>query len=281
MSAKKNPDLSEKDLKSLKKEELIRIILKGKDSGTPFVVRAQRQFEASQTRSPSLSGGNSRPDIDVDWLTLQIKTAVVEAVQSVKSDLQAEYKAKYDEIKSELGNEIAELRLEVNNLKSQINIQAKNLEKEFLNDMRETDVRKNNVMLFGLQESNAQLSSDCKEHDLNLIQKLASELGVNNVEVSDCHRLGRRSEKPRPVKVTCRSLNQRADLLRLAPRISRMSSSLGFERVFIKPDLTPKEQEANRLLRQELKNLREAGERVVIRGGQIVAAQNAGQTNRY
>ena len=44
-----------------------------------------------------------------------------------------------------------------------------------------------------------------------------------------------------------------------------------FHGIFIKPDLSPREQEIDKQLRFELKRRREAGERVVIRGRKIVS----------
>ena len=65
-------------------------------------------------------------------------------------------------------------------------------------------------------------------------------------------------------------MSQRNELLRSASHIPHLDASLGYRSVFIKPDLSPKEQEIDRRRRLELKSRREAGERVTIRGGQVV-----------
>ena len=102
---------------------------------------------------------------------------------------------------------------------------------------------------------------------------LSAELGVQDLKVESCHRLGRRKDdqnKPRPLKVTCINSSQRSDLLRFATRIPKLNSSLGFRRVFIKHDMSLREQEIDRQLRLELTRRREAGEKVFIRGGKII-----------
>ena len=55
-------------------------------------------------------------------------------------------------------------------------------------------------------------------------------------------------------------LQQRHQLIRCAFRIPQLDGDLGFRRVYIKPDLSPKEQHADRQLREELKSRRDAGE---------------------
>ena len=125
-------------------------------------------------------------------------------------------------------------------------------------------------MIFGLDESDGRTLPEARDNDLKLIQELASEIGVRDVEISDCFCLGKRGEKPRPIKVRCRIPYQRDELLRRAPRIKHLNSALGFQKTFIKPDLSPKEREANRQLRQEFLRRREAGDSVMIRGGHVV-----------
>lgn len=168
--------------------------------------------------------------------------------------------------------EISSLQNEVSTLKKQLDVSIKDAEKEFLHDMRETEERKDNIMIFGLEESGASAPSVSKEDDLSAIKCLSSQLGIEHLEINNFFRLGRRSNKPRPLKITCKDKYQRSCLLRAAFKIPQLDATLGFRRVFIKPDLSPKEQEADRQLRQEFFRRREAGERVAIRRGCIIDA---------
>ena len=200
---------------------------------------------------------------------MKIKTAVIEAVESVKCELRREFEVMIGDTNEKFSKEIVQLKSEISQLQMKIDTQTKSLEQEFLNDIHEAEMRKNNLMIFGLDEDSNTSSKESKESDIRSLHKLASELGVTDIQISDCFRLGRRGEKPRPLKVICRLPHQRSDLLNRAFRIPRINVALGYRRVFIKPDLSPKEQEAHRLLRKELMSRREAGERVIIRNGKI------------
>lgn len=269
MATKSSNILSPRELKTMKKDDLIRLVLKAREGESPQNVRTVNS-QPSKSRSSLGSNGTLGTDFDVDWLTMQIKSAVQEAVQDIKTELRAEYQALFKDMSEKFTNDISNLQSEIDNLKAKLESQAHSLEKEFLHDMRDTEMRKDNIMIFGLTESAVTSASESKENDLNLIRKLAESIGVVGVDITDCFRLGRRSEKPRPVKAICRIAHQRADLLRRAPQIRRLDVSLGFQRTFIKPDLSPKEQEADRMLRRELVTRREAGESVIIRGGRII-----------
>lgn len=272
MSFRRNTDLSPRELKSLKKEDLIKLVLKNKEKESPQVARPLTSTNLLHEKRSSLAA-SSCSDLDVDLLTSKIKCAVMEAVQDLKAELRAEYEIIFKEQNDKFTGEIERLQKEVSDLRVQIESQSSCLEKEFLHDMRDSELRKNNIMIFGLKESDSPTFEQNKKDDLNLIQKLASELNITGFDMSDCVRLGKRGEKPRPVKVTCRVSSQRSDILRNAPRIRHLSTALGFQRTYVKPDLSPKEQEANKLLRRELAVRREAGDNVMIKRGKIVARQ--------
>ena len=200
--------------------------------------------------------------------------SVVEAVQDLKTELREEYKALLKDIDDRFSNKIKNIQDEMVNLKNRVDSSIRNFENEFLNDLRENEQRKDNVMIFGLKESEASSPSSCADDDIARITHLSSNLGVPDLQIGSCFRLGRRSSRPRPIKLVCRSSKQRADLLQSVYQIPKLESNLGFRRIFIKPDLSPKEQEADRRLRKELKTRREKGERVLIRNGCIVEMDN-------
>ena len=86
------------------------------------------------------------------------------------------------------------------------------------------------------------------------------------------------SDKNRPLKVRLNSLSQRRFLLINA---RKLHNSDQFSRIYINPDLSYKERQALRELRQELARRKTAGEKdIFIRRGQIVkktsTTQNSG-----
>ena len=91
-------------------------------------------------------------------------------------------------------------------------------------------------------------------------------------------RLGKKTEdsstKPRLLRVTLENVEVKKQILMKAKHL-RDSVDGNLSKVFISPDLTPKEREANRKLREELKARRDQGENVVIRNGKIVDSKSS------
>ena len=148
-----------------------------------------------------------------------------------------------------------------------------------MRDMQEAELRKNNLMIFGLKESHEESLEDRKKADVKNIEHLASKIGVKLSEPMNAIRLGRIAEKPRPIKLIGLSSGTRDNLVRSAVRIRTLDKSLGLNRIFIKPDLTPKQQLSDRILRAELKDRRERGERVVMINGKITHEYRADQNS--
>ena len=220
----------------------------------------------------SCSSPSSSDEALSSLLVVQIKAAVVEAVHDLKTELRLEYQAQLNEINKKFSLELDSIRSDLASLKNRSESRLQNVEVELLHELKDSESRKNNLMIFGLSENNSlDKSTDKKEADLSSIRLLSSALGINDLKIHSCLRLGRPGGKPRPIKIVCPDSSQRSELLLSAYRISRLDSSLGFKGVFIKPDLSPKEQEINRRLRLELRTRREAGERVIIRGGRIIS----------
>ena len=261
-----------KELESLKKDDIIRLLLEAQAKDSPSVTSGVGSGGDDSQASPKQQSSCPFPlsdDKPSDWIIAQIKTAVVEAVHDLKTELRLEYQARLKELDKKFSSELSSIRSEMTNLNNKVESKLKNFGQEVLNDLRETENRRNNLMIFGLKEDNS-VASDNKDADLRSIGRLSSALGVNDMKIQICHRLGRRGFKPRPLKVFCSDLSQRNELLRSASHIPHLDASLGYRSVFIKPDLSPKEQEIDRRRRLELKSRREAGERDTIRGGQVV-----------
>lgn len=266
MSFASIPDLSAKDLKLLKKEELIRLILKTRNLNSPNTNKEGNQEDSMSSPMPSVVSHST------EWFSDKIKSAVFEAFQLLKAELHQEVEAKMNRIEEKFTSQIETLQSEIASVKMRVEDSVISLEKDFLYDLRDKEQRKENIMVFGLQESNASSATDSKKDDLALMESLSSKLGVPHLKIKHCFRLGRRDDRSRPLKVICHDPQQRTQLLQSAFRIPRLDIGLGFQKTFIKPDMTPKEQEADRQLRQELRCRRNAGENVVIRRGRIISA---------
>ena len=95
------------------------------------------------------------------------------------------------------------------------------------------------------------------------------EFGIKSLNITKAIRLKKtNSEKPQLLLVTLGDVSSKRNILKQATKLHNSSSWSNF---FISPDLTLKEQEVNRRLREELKNRKDAGEKnLMIRQGKIV-----------
>ena len=271
----------------MKKEDLIRLIIDAQTNLSSSLDTKTSRNSAKTLSKSAMSGSvdttatlsdtsGVTADVSVsDSLLAQIKGAVVEAVRDLKNELHREHQAQMEDLEAKFSREVVALQTEITALKERVDLSFKNVEREFLKDLRETEQRKDNVMIFGLEESSAPSPSDARELDLAKVKCLSSALGVQNFKIRNCFRLGQRTNgRSRPIKITCHDPEQRCLFLRSAFHIPKLDASLGFHRVFVKPDLTPKEQEAERQLRLELKARQVAGENVRIRDGRIVMKES-------
>ena len=200
----------------------------------------------------------------------QIKRIIMETVRDLKCDFRTEYTVSTKELKTEFQNDMDVFRRELNILKQNFDSSLRNIEVEFLRDIQEAKERKNNLMVFGIKESDEVSFEKRKESDLQMIEKLASDINVIFSRPHNIIRLGKVGNTPRPIKLIGLSKQTRDDLLRSSSKIRKLDDSLGLNSVFIKPDLTPKQQLSDYLLRKERRGRRERGENSSLRDGKIV-----------
>ena len=130
--------------------------------------------------------------------------------------------------------------------------------------------RKQNLIIHNLPEP-----SDCPDNqrmdkDLQQVSDLfKSEFGVPDNSASRPTRLGApKSNKPRLLRVEIKDLAAKRQILRNA---TKLRASSKWSNVYVSPDLTPKEREQNKLLREELRSRKAAGEKdLYIKFGRIV-----------
>jgi hypothetical protein len=141
--------------------------------------------------------------------------------------------------------------------------------------------RKCNLIIHGLEENaNGDLSEQKLQDEGRVKDALYSIKAELTAVPTELTRLG--EKKPgriRPVRITVNSITAKRDILSKA-RLLRENAS--FDNVYIGPDLTFKEREANTVLVKELKTRRDAGERnLMISRGKIIAKPQAHSGERF
>ena len=182
-----------------------------------------------------------------------------------------------DKIKAHLNSETQTKKdqLEIENtIKTQVN--------QTLDELKDRDERKNNIMIFNIKESaKTEITEELKEDLHSVIQiikhtnpelndSLTNQLSENNIQ-----RLGKKkptttddiSTKPRPIKLT---LPNEASKFKILKKSYKLKSYQENNKVGLKLDLTKQQQIEERELRQELIRRREQKEDVMIFRGKVI-----------
>jgi hypothetical protein len=130
---------------------------------------------------------------------------------------------------------------------------------EVLSEMKDIELRKCNMLLFGVKESSSESTEDRKKHDEKEITGVFRALGPNALlpyNVKAFFRVGKprapvivgnEEPRPRPLKIILDSEDAKKELLSCGPRLMRST----FSHVYVKADLTKRQQEErNRMLQQ-------------------------------
>ena len=152
------------------------------------------------------------------------------------------------------------------------NSKAKQREVEMkVREVMERDKRRMNLVIMGLQEKD-------EDADKEEIRKIMDALVPENMlDFEVVGRIGRKSEKERPVRVR---MLEFADKRRILIRAKLLKQKEEYARVYIVPDLTRLQQEEDKKLRMEVKTRRnEGGVNVRIVGGKVVEG-NGGEGSR-
>ena len=142
-----------------------------------------------------------------------------------------------------------------------------------VNEIRERDERKLNLLCFNITESTKDEGEERKKDDLETLKKLLEELQVQT-HISNPTRLGKKTNGTnRPLRLTVSTLQERNSLLKAS---TKLKGTENFKEVVIAKDMTPLERKSRRLLVQLKKRRQEestaAGENVewVIRNNKVV-----------
>ena len=87
-------------------------------------------------------------------------------------------------------------------------------------------------------------------------------------------RLGKKGDKSRLLKITVDSELSKASILRNCTKLRGSDVPKSLEKVFVTPDLTAKEREHNKSLRNQLAELNKDGRNYRIKNGKIVRKSN-------
>ena len=143
-----------------------------------------------------------------------------------------------------------------------------------LNEEKEKEKRRLNLIFHNLPESVSDVSETRKTDDIKAVREVISDYLGAHAQVSNVVRLGKKTPsvatKPRLLKITVDSVASKTFILRNCTKLRNADQSSYLRKVYISPDLTPTEREANKHLRSKLQELNKDGRHYKIKNGQIV-----------
>lgn len=230
----------------------------------------------------------SDDDTFVKVSATELRQIVNDAITSAIDDLRKDFADRLDLFESticdkfdpivtnfqKIKTEIADLKRNMNQLSKVKIAETKNMETsrdtlkqnlapaldEVMKERKWIEEKKDNIVLLGVAESAKPTAGEKKDDDGAEISNVFAELGYNWPEkgLKDYVRIGKVSEKPRPIliKFWPEEHEKRSELLKLAKNLAKLPKTNKRCKYFIKPDLTKKQQQAEKDLYEQLKKKR-------------------------
>ena len=191
--------------------------------------------------------------------------------------------AKLEEDTKTLKSEMKVVQGQIADIQTTIKTAVKDNISTVMDDHRELEKRKMNLIVFGLPElmsENGQKqewnTQQLVDRDIEEISKLITdELGVGlspRNGILNARRLGgfkKNSDKPRPLRIEFKNLDTKRDVLTNAKKFRNSNVNIA-KNIFINPDLTEKQRENDKILREKMWSQRQMGKNVIIKRGQLV-----------
>ena len=139
-----------------------------------------------------------------------------------------------------------------------------------INEEREKEKRKLNVIVHNLPECDDPDPSNRKSHDISKTSSIVDKYLSVPTTITQAIRIGKKREKPRLLKITFNSSQEKAAVLCSWTKLRKSDVPEDVRRIYITPDFTPKEQELNKTLRSQLAEKNKNGNQYRIKNGKIV-----------
>ena len=138
-----------------------------------------------------------------------------------------------------------------------------------IEEYRDRERRKNNIILHNVEESTAEEPQKRKEDDRKTVSNIINEvLQLRNIKIIQTIRLGQKQQNHNTPRVLLVQIDTNRD--EVLSSANKLRHHAQHNRIFIDPDRTPAERATHKQLRIELKERRANGERCTIKRGRII-----------
>ena len=189
------------------------------------------------------------------------------------------FRAENEKMVQEKIQSIIDKEVRDQNAKDLIEQQIKIQVTQSLDEAREFDERKNNLIIYNIKETISEDEAISLAADLENVKAVLTHTNpelkdtqIKSLSITDIHRLGSLSQpptqqKPRPIKLVLKNQKTKYQVLKKAKKLKDCESH---PKVGIKPDLSKKQQEEEKELKLELEERRKNNEDVMIFKKQII-----------
>lgn len=149
----------------------------------------------------------------------------------------------------------------------------------FLDEEKERSKRRLNVILHNIEESSEDNGQARMEQDKNTAMSVFDKYMGVKPGIVKAYRIGKKRDpgpnvRPRLLKLILSSDHDKALLLRNCTKLRNEDNPEDIRRVYVTPDLTPREQQKNKALRAQLAEKNKEGKSYWIKNGKIVRRVN-------
>lgn len=156
---------------------------------------------------------------------------------------------------------------------SSVNVPVRTIQLE-VSEVMERDKRKNNLVIFGIDETNDEQATREK------VVEIVKATGLDDNKIKYFGRVGRlvQGAKPRMVRVVCEDAEIKRKCLKAATKFKTLE---GYKNIYISLDLTKTQQHQDKILREKLKEIRITYKEARINNNEIIIFENGNRKVLY
>ena len=139
-----------------------------------------------------------------------------------------------------------------------------------VDEQRERDKRKLNLIIHNVPESAKQSGPERKADYISTVNGLLHQHLGFNPTISTAIRLRKKSGRPRLLKVSVTTTQEKSTILRNCYKLRNSKKPTYVQKIFATPDLTPLKQKKDKILRQKLTEMNKDDKVYKIKNGVIV-----------
>lgn len=151
-----------------------------------------------------------------------------------------------------------------------LNSVANNIAASLAAEQKDKERRELNIIVHNIDESPATSGAERKSEDIAKVSEVIQKVLKVPCSITKAFRIGKKKDKPRLLKVSVHSLQEKINILRNKRKLKDQSNPEKVRKVYITPDLTPSEQAKNKALRQQLADMNKVSNIYMIKNGKIV-----------